>query len=35
MQMLPLIFSDETIGAGEAVVSVPLSSPSSAAACRK
>ena len=33
--MLPLIFSDEMIGAGEMAVSVPLSSPFSAAAFHK
>jgi len=35
MQTLPLIFSDETIGAGETVVSVPLLYPSSAVAYHK
>jgi hypothetical protein len=33
--MLPLIFSDETTGADEAVASVLLLSPSNAAVCHK
>jgi len=35
MPMLPAIFSDETTGAGETVVSVLLLSPSNAAVCHK
>jgi hypothetical protein len=35
MQMLPLIFSDETTDAGEAAALALLSSPSNAVVCHK